>query len=269
MKALVTGARGTVGKALRQALELHGVDVAGWDRQAVPPSDRLAGERLLDTEHPDCVFHLAAPSSPTGLPDEGRAITCDWSEWLAEQCAERGVRMLFTSTAMVFTNDVTGPFTPESEPDATEGYGGEKRDAERRVLQANPSAVVARLGWQIGDGRGGNQMVEHLAASQEREGKVGASQRWLPACSFLQDTAEALVRLTTDGQASGLYLIDSNTQWNYCEIASALNSLHGDAWRIEPNDDFVYDQRMIDPRANMPSLLVRLPGLAEASTNAR
>ena len=258
MKALVTGASGVVGRAVVAELGQRGVGVSAWDRQAAPVTDRDAGRRLLDSLAPDLLAHLAVPSKPTGLEHEGRVVTCDWTAWLAEECASRGVRMLFTSTAMVFTNHAIGPFTVDSEPDETEGYGGEKREAERLVARANRSAVIARLGWQIGSGRGGNQMVEHLAATHEREGSVGASTRWLPACSLLEDTAAALVGLLLDNSAEGLYLIDSNRGLNYFEIATALNARHGDHWCVQPNEDFVYDQRMIDPRAGMPSLAERL-----------
>lgn len=81
---------------------------------------------------------------------------------------------------MVFTDDAVGPFTPESVPDAREGYGFEKYTAEQQIRQANPDAVIARLGWQIGAAPGSNNMIDFLA----KQDVVRASEKWFPACSF-------------------------------------------------------------------------------------
>ncbi len=259
MRALLTGISGTVGGALRQALEARGDSVQGYTRDRgvidVPASVR----RTLDAARPDVLFHLATASRPTGLDNEGWRVNVEWSALLAQACAERGVRMIFTSTAMVFTDNARGPFTVDSQPDAREGYGHEKRIAEARVRAACPDSVVVRLGWQIGDAPGGNQMLTFLDDQMKREGVVRASTRWLPACSFLPDTAEALVRLVA--MPPGLYQCESNVRWSFFEIAQALNARAGGPWRIEPNEDFVYDQRLVDARLAMPPLSARLSQL--------
>jgi dTDP-4-dehydrorhamnose reductase len=95
--------------------------------------------------------------------------------------------------------------------------------------------------------------------TQSKNGAIGASTRWYPACSFVTDTVAGLNRLAL--ASPGLYLIDSNREWTFFEIASALNALHGNRWQITPDEDFIYNQRMIDPRAGIPSLKARLPQL--------
>ena len=127
--------------------------------------------------------------------------------------------------------------------------------AEQRVFLQNPDAIVVRLGWQIGDAPGSNNMIDYL----EKHGTVKASRCWLPACSFVEDTAAVLAQFV--GKKPGLYMIDGNTKWNFCEIASALNTTHGNRWTIIPTDDFVYDQRMIDLRLSIPSLQTSLTAL--------
>jgi dTDP-4-dehydrorhamnose reductase len=57
-------------------------------------------------------------------------------------------------------------------------------------------------------------------------------------------------------------MIDSNERWSFYEIATALNKQHGNHWRVRATSDFVYDQRMIDPRVNAPPLKARLKTLA-------
>ena len=260
MKILVTGARGTVGSAVTEQARRAGHDVVAWDRERAAPDDADACARLLAGVKPDALFHLAVPSRGTGRADEGWLVNVDWSERLARLAAAAGIRYVFTSTVMVFTDHARGPFTTDSEPDAKDGYGGEKREAEGRVRAANPDAVIARLGWQIGHAAGSNNMIDHLERQMREQGEIRASSRWLPACSFVDDTADALLRLS--GLAGDLYLLSANERWNYFEIVAALNTLHGGRWKVTPTEDFTYDQRMLDPRPGIPSLATRMPGLA-------
>lgn len=259
-KAIITGANGTVGTALRARLAREGVTVIGWDRGRVPVDDYYAMEAFVREERPDALIHLAIATRPTGRPEESWLVNYTWTSELAWITRLLGVRFVFTSSVLVFTDHAPGPFTFASRPDAVEGYGHEKRKAEERVGYQNPEAVVARLGWQIGSAPGSNNMIDFLDRTMREQGQIRASRRWQPACSFLEDTAETLWKLTR--AEPGLYALDSNKRWSFFEIATALNAAHGGAWNIVPVDDFVFDQRMLDPRDLMPPLDARLPGLA-------
>jgi len=217
-------------------------------------------EDFVRRERPDVLFHLAIASRSTGVPNESWLVNYEWTSELAWITRQLGVRFVFTSSVMVFSDNAKGPFTVDSEPDAPQGYGYEKRMAEQPVFHQNPDAIVARLGWQIGDAPGTNNMIDFLAKQSAANGSVQASRKWHPACSFVTDTAAALTWLAA--AKPGLYLIDSNTRWNFYEIASALNETHGRAWKIAANDAFVYDQRMLDPRVSIPTLEHRLTTLS-------
>ena len=259
MKAILTGAAGTVGSAMATHLRELGHQVSTWNRRVVPIDRYQPMEDFVRRERPDVLFHLAIASRSTGIANESWVVNYEWTSELAWITRQLDVRFVFTSSVMVFTNNAKGPFTVESVPNAGEGYGCEKRMAEQRVFHQNPQAVVARLGWQIGERVGSNNMIDFLAKQSASNGSVQASRKWYPACSFVRDTAPALLWLAS--ATPGLYLIDSNTRWNFHQIASALNEKHGRRWNVIGIDDFVYDQRMIDPRVPIPSLQYTLPSL--------
>lgn len=259
MKALVTGAQGTIGARLCRFLASQGIEPVAWDRAQVPVDDYWAMERFVRSVAPQVVFHLAIASRPTGRPNESWLINYEWPSELAWICRSLGVRFVFTSSVMVFSNQAQGPFTRDSVPDATEGYGYEKRRAEERVLRQYPEARVVRLGWQLDDTPTGNHMGAALESQAREQGRVEASTRWLPACSFLDDTVRALLALAW--VEPGLYLVDSNERWTYYDIVLALKERLGASWRVEPSERFVFDQRMRDERVVLPSLDHRLPGL--------
>ncbi|MGF1571530.1 MAG: sugar nucleotide-binding protein [Sumerlaeia bacterium] len=258
LTALITGATGTVGTVLSQHICNQGGTVHAWNRALHSPGDFDAARWLLDQHQPNAVFHLALPSKPQGLENESWVINEHWTGQLAFLAAERGIAFVYCSTAMVFTNQAEGPFTVETIPDETTGYGFGKLLGERAALSANSNARVARLGWQIAGSRGGNNMLEHLEEQQQNNGVIHASTRWLPATSLLQDTAEAFIQIAQH-QDSGIFHVNSNSRWNFYEIACALNQLHGNRWVVQPNEDFVYDQRLLDDRLTIAQLEERLP----------
>ncbi|MBK7539544.1 MAG: sugar nucleotide-binding protein [Myxococcales bacterium] len=260
MRALVTGARGTIGRALTAHLVASGGEALAWDRGAVAMDDYWAMERTVRDSGAEVLFHLAIASTPTGREDEAWKVNYEWTSELAWICRQLDLRFVFTSTAMVFSNAAVGPFTVASAPDASEGYGHQKRLAEARVMHQHPRAVIARLGWQLampGTEPGDNTMQRNFDRQMAEHGCVRASTRWLPACSFVDDTAQALVALAD--AAPGLYHLDSNERWTFHDIASALSAEQGERWRIVATDDFVYDQRLADDRISLPSLRSRLP----------
>lgn len=259
MNILMTGSKGTLGQVLAGHLQNLGHQLTAWDRQRIHPLDLDHQAFYLDEVKPDALMHLAIAAQPTGADNEGWRVNVEWSEHLARLCAVRGIPLVFTSTALVFNNDVSGPFNVNSPANASEGYGQDKRIAEERVRAANAEARIVRLGWQIGSRPEGNNMLAWCAQQQRENGFIGASTRWLPACSFLPDTAAALARLLQ--MAPGLYMADSNGGYSFFDILLALREHVGSDWIIKPNEDYVYDQRLQDPSLPLPDLGIRLPQL--------
>ena len=259
-RALVTGARGTVGSALVACLAHRGVGVVQWSRRSFPPKDHQGTERLITDSCCDVLFHLAlAPSAASSIVQSVDS-NVEWPVRLASTCASAGVRFVFASTARVFSYQMAGPFYIDTSPDESEGYGHQKRVAETRVLAANRSAVVARLGWQIANTNFGNNMYAALLRQHQATGRIRADMHWLPAASTVWDTAVALTGLANPAH-SGVYHLDSNLRWSMYEIATALSAKHSANWRIEPTENRYYDQRLFDNRMSLPPLSEYLPAL--------
>ena len=245
MKAIITGMNGTVAPYVARELEAHGFTVISWDRSRYPTHDRAAGQRFLYEARPDWLLHIGMGPA-------------DWAEFLAREAAERGIQFLFTSTVSVYADRATGPITVETPADNRSDYALYKLDCEARIHAANPEAITARISWQIGTELGTNNMYAQLDAAYRRDGLIEASTRWYPACARLADTAVELHRLRAEAPG-GIYLLDSNTRWNYYQIATAINRAAGAPWRIRAVDDIELDLRMVDPRCRMPPLEQRLP----------
>lgn len=259
MKALITGSTGTVGSVLVEQVRASGGTAVGWNRHEAPPGDWESARRLVETISPSVIFHAALPSRPAGIENEGWIVNEKWTADLAALARDHDIPFVYTSTVMVFTNAMEGPLTPDKEPDETAGYGFGKLCGERAALAANSNARIARLGWQIGQAPGSNNMIDFLEKQSAGSGRIQASTRWLPATGFLQDTADALIEIST--LPPGIYHVGSNDKWNFHQIVCALNVLHGNRWNVVPVEDFVCDQRLMDPRLRPRPIASRLPAL--------
>ena len=244
MKTLVTGLNGTVAPVLARALRAAGHDVAAWDRARVSIEDSTAIRGFIARERPDAFCHLAA-GSPA------------WAEESARTCAELGIRFLYTSSVSVFSAAQAGPFPVTAVPEPDDDYGRYKLDCERRVRAAHPEARVARLGWQIGTDFTGNHMGAHLERVAREQGRIEASTRWFPACSFLEDTARSLLQILWELPA-GLYQVDGNPGLDFHAIASGLSRFHGHRWPVVPVAGLVQNHRMLDDRVATGSIVARL-----------
>jgi dTDP-4-dehydrorhamnose reductase len=123
MKAVVTGASGTLGTALGKYLEQHDIEVIAWDRQEVPVDSYQTMEAYLRKTQPRILFHLAVASQPIGRRNESWVVNYEWASELAWLTRALRIRFVFPSSVMVFSPQNPGPYTISSVPDAAYGYG--------------------------------------------------------------------------------------------------------------------------------------------------
>lgn len=234
---------GTVAPALAQALARAGYETVPWDRASHPVDHPDAVRFFIRCEQPDLFCHLAM-----GSPE--------WAEWAARTCHEDRIPFLYVSSVSVYSGSQSGPFTVQDEPRPDDDYGRYKLECERRVQAAHPGVHIVRIGWQIGSAPGGNQMIDYLDRTFQEHGRIEASTRWFPACSFLPDTADVLLRIL--GRPPGLYHLDGNPGLSFFEIAAGLNCLLGNPWTVAPVDGLVQNHRLLDPRVPVASIANRL-----------
>lgn len=246
MKLLITGLSGTLAPRLAEAAAIAGIEVLAWDRPSVPTDDDSAAQSWLDAQRPDAIAHLAM-----GSPE--------WSALLAGHAAARDLPFLFTSTVMVFDPD--GPHAPDSPRTGSSDYGKYKIACEDAVLAANANTQLVRIGWQIDAERPGNNMLLTLDQWQREQGRVACSRAWRPACSFMTDTAAALLGLMQKPQP-GIHHLDSNADdaFGFDRVAAGLKKRFSRTdWNIEVHEDYRHDQRLIGGNVALPSLGDRLP----------
>ena len=134
LKALVTGAAGQDGSYLVESLRGNGYAVIGVDRGDVDLTDGAAVTRLLQSERPDEIYHLASPSFVPRSWDDPVAATRIGAVAVAVlleaiRAVDPSIRLVHASSAEVFGVPVETPQTestpirPHSPYGAAKAYG--------------------------------------------------------------------------------------------------------------------------------------------------
>jgi len=160
-KLLVTGISGFLGWHIAEHPQTDW-EVQGLFHNNKPTNLKVSSNQLdltdnqsviyfLKKNKPDAVLHLAANSNPNNCEQNplSNHINVNATTHLAKLCAKQNIPFVFTSTDLVFE----GNDAPYSETDSTNPimiYGKQKREAEQKILEIYPQAIIARMPLMYG-----------------------------------------------------------------------------------------------------------------------
>lgn len=220
MRILITGASGLLGVNLALEAAAHH-EVYGTAKDHLIHTDRFqvlqcnllapgAVESLLDQTQPDWVIHCAALANVDACeadPVLAQQSNSDLPFRLATHVARGGARLVHISTDAVFDGR-KGSYTEADEPNPLGVYARTKLEGERRVAEAHPQAIIARVnlfGWSISGQRSlGEFFVNNLSASKRVMGFTDVI-----FCPLLANHLALVLIKMLEKNLSGLYHVVS------------------------------------------------------------
>jgi len=239
MRIVLTGASGSLGAYLVESLLRRGHEVIAWsgsgvgERFGVPLvplnlEDEEAIADRLDLDDPAAVLHAAAMSAAESVrrdPERGNRINVLATQRIADWCARRNRRMVYTSTDLVF--DGSRSWYREDDPaEPILAYGRTKRDAEPAVV-AVPGGLVARLSLLFGPSHSGRDAFfdRAIAALSLGEPQSFFDDEFRTPLD-LSTAANVLVRLT-EMQVAGIVHVAGSERMSRHELMSRAASALG------------------------------------------
>lgn len=229
-RILVTGASGLLGLnfALRCHDETDIVGVVNQNKISNLPfetlqrdffnSDAVSG--LIGAAKADAVLHCAAMANVDRCEKEPEAaafINGTVPAILAEEADRRSIPFVHISTDAVFDgeNPGAGGYRENEPPNPINVYAESKLSGERNVLQANPSALVARVnfyGWSAS----GKRSLSEFFYRNLRDGKQVSGFTDVLFCPlYVGDLARILSRLIWSGESGLMHVFGSRVLSKY------------------------------------------------------
>jgi dTDP-4-dehydrorhamnose reductase len=221
-RLLINGATGTLGRAFARLSQARGLAHGLVSRQDMDIADPASVATALDRHRPWAVINTAGyvrvDEAETDVTRcfrenaEGAAI-------LARACAERGIRLVTFSSDLVFDGLKDAAYVESDAVAPLNVYGASKAQAERRVLEADPSALVVRTSAFFGPWDVHNFVYFVLGRLAARE-EVEAADDALVSPTYVPDLVHACLDLLVDGE-QGVWHLANVGGLTWAELARA------------------------------------------------
>ncbi len=144
---LITGARGTLGRAFQRICELRGIPCVALTRDNLDITQADMVAQAIAEIRPSAIINAAGyvrVDQAEQEQDACFAINTRGPEVLAIACREEGLGLVTFSSDLVFDGEQTRPYLERDAAAPLNVYGRSKAEAEKRVLAEYPGALVVR-----------------------------------------------------------------------------------------------------------------------------
>jgi dTDP-4-dehydrorhamnose reductase len=217
---LITGATGTLGRAFARICERRNLAFHVLTRQE------------MDIADPASVEAAIVRFKPWAIINAGGYVRVDDAEGDIERCMRENahgptvlalaairhaLRFMTFSSDLVFDGTQDRPYV-ESDPVAPLGvYGRSKADAERRVLDADPQALVIRTSAFFGPWDEHN-FVTHALDALDAGRPFAAASDQVTAPTYVPDLVNACLDLLIDRE-SGIWHLTNGAAMSWADLA--------------------------------------------------
>ncbi len=217
---MILGASGTLGRAFARLCDLRGLPYHLLPRHDVDITDAGSVGRAMDERRPWAVVNAAGYVRVDDAEREPEACcraNSDGPAVLADACARRDVPFLTFSSDLVFGGDRDTPYLESDAIGPLGVYGRGKADAEARVLESLPSALVVRTGAFFGPWDEHNFVTIALRALAGGRPLVAAEDAVISP-TYVPDLVNASLDLLIDGER-GLWHLANVAAVTWADLA--------------------------------------------------
>lgn len=219
---LVLGARGRVGSYLVRMLEENDIPFIAWGRADCDMYNPEAAGELVANSPAGTVINCAAVSGIEECLDDpvsAHYINAMSPQHIARACARQGKKFIHLSTDYVLDGTRPGLKNESSICKPANTYGESKWEAEMRIADEMPDALIARVSWVFGNMT--RPSFPEMVLKRAMEGSplsIIGDKDSMP--TFVDDLCQWLITLTQGDTPQGiLHLCQSGTPVTWADYA--------------------------------------------------
>ena len=219
-RLLITGATGTLGKALAQICEDRALPFCLTSRAQLDITDEASIAAAIERYRPWAVINAAGFVRVADAEREQDACTAantDGAAALARACAAAGIPLTTFSSDLVFDGRLGRAYVEADTPSPACVYGASKARAEDQVLAALPGALVIRTSAFFGPWDQYNFAWQVLRALS-RGDAFTACEKTRVSPTYVPDLCHATLDLLIDG-AEGVWHVANQGEVSWYEFA--------------------------------------------------
>lgn len=219
---VILGATGTLGAAFHRVARARGLAVCSLDRQAADITDAGAVQRALEKLNPWAVVNATGYVRVDDAERESDAcfgVNTIGAVNVALACRHLQLPLVTYSSDLVFDGLRAQPYTERDTPRPLNVYGASKAEAERRILEVMPEALVIRTSAFFGPWDRSNFVVQTLEAIRRGE-RYRAAADVIVSPTYVPDLVNAALDLLLDGER-GLWHLTNEGALSWFEFARA------------------------------------------------
>ena len=194
MRIIITGHKGQLGRALREALQ--GETLFGLDLPQHDITDGQATARAIADFAPQVVIHAAAMTNVDGCesdPDAAYRINGLGTQNVALASQKCGAAMVCVSTNEVFDGTKDEPYLEFDQPHPINVYGSSKLAGELITQALLNRFYIVRTAWLYA--QGGSNFVTKMIQIADERGELRVVADEVSSPTYAPDLAEAIAKL--------------------------------------------------------------------------
>jgi dTDP-4-dehydrorhamnose reductase len=220
-KLLITGATGTLGRGFARICDSRHLQHELLTRAELDIADQQSVEAALLRHRPWAVINAAGyvrVADAAREPERCFRENAEGAEMLARACAHLGVPYVTFSSDLVFDGSLGRPYVESDKVSPLCVYGKSKADAEQRVIQICPQALIIRTSAFFGPWDRYNfvhAVLRELSAGR----RVEASDELHVSPTYVPDLAHSTLDLLID-RACGFWHLTNQGAVTWYELAA-------------------------------------------------
>lgn len=248
IRCWVTGARGQLGRCLRDVIESDPhVEAVLSTRDDLDLANLDQIVAWIGEHRPDVVINAAAYTAVDQAEEEEEAAelgNATIAATIAGVCAPEKIPLIHVSTDYVFDGEASRPYREDDPVNPQSAYGRSKLNGERAVLAASSDNVVVRTAWLYSE-YGHNFVKTMLRLGREKE-SIGVVNDQLGSPTYAGDLARGLIAISTKILADqpeaygGIYHYTNSGTATWFDLASAVMERQKSSCTVSPctTDEF-------------------------------